>query len=152
MTWLTIVNTLICVALAAYAFRKLRQKPAVPTFAFDRYPTRIVECCFGFGVTPIDPGQTVVITKRPQVFFRLRRIAIPTRLSGLVQVEDVRVGKEPMFVCQGSVSGRAFDESVNNAILRPTNASVSQDITLVVTNSSLSRIHFTAWAEGQLVE
>ena len=118
----------------------------------ERAPNRVCQCGFGFDVTLVPAGLQAVIVRRPQVFFRPERLVIPSDIGGIFRVNDIKVGKEPVFVVSGSAPGRAFSENATANQMRPTTAGISQDITLIVTNTSGSDQDFEAWMQGTSVE
>lgn len=118
----------------------------------DKAPTRSVGCGFGFGVTNVAALTNATITKRPQVFFRPSQLIVPSDIAGYFDIEDIRVGKEPVFVVAGSAPARAFTEVATGANIRPTTASISADITLSISNVSAVAQDFRAYMKGESVE
>ena len=106
----------------------------------------------GFGPTVIAAGATVNIIVQPQTPFKGHRLVIPSDFAGAVLINDIKVGKNSQLPSSNPLPGRMFTEFGVGMTLGLDTASISQQISLSITNTSGAPITFTAGLIGKSVE
>ena len=144
----------------AHAMQAMRAQQAAARSKASHFAPRVVDVksvgaraprdlVIGFDSDVVQPGgvlagQTLTIAVLPQVIFRGSRLLIPSDIAGSFLIADIIVGNRSQLVASGSLPGRAFQEnSLNNRVMLDT-ASVSQQVILKVTNTSLGALRFNA--------
>lgn len=117
-------------------------------------PTVAREYPLGFdsGTPGVGPGATATITTRPQLPFRGNRLVVPSDIGGNFLIHDLKIGNRSQFVANGAVPARTFSEQGVGVSLSLDTAMVSQDVTLVVENTSGGPVRFTASLIGVAME
>lgn len=81
------------------------------------------------------PGQSIVLSGRPQVFFRPTRLVMDDEAAEWYDVEDVKVGQNSQLVSAGRLPGSAFKSS-NLQTLSMDAAQVAMVVSVRVVNVS----------------
>lgn len=148
------------VAIGAETLELLRKNPEVlKTLAernasalIQRAPSKSREYPLGFPETEITAGSTANVVAFPQIPFRGERLVIPSDIAGLFSIDDVKIGKNSQLVASGPLPARAFSEVSVGVGLHLDTAQVSQQITLVVRNTSGQTATFRGMLIGRAVE
>ncbi|MEQ9076254.1 MAG: hypothetical protein RLP09_20520 [Sandaracinaceae bacterium] len=101
--------------------------------------------------TPIAPGETRVLTARPQVVFRPERLTVAARLAEYFRINAVRVGNVNQFAASGAVPAEAFS-GTSPMPIGNTTAHPGHDITIEVTNTTSSPQEFSAAMSGPALQ
>ena len=100
---------------------------------------------------PIAPGETRVLTARPQVVFRPNQFQVAGRIAEYFRINAIRIGNQNQFAASGSVPAEAF--SGNHPMpIGNTTAHPGHDIAIEVTNISASPQDFSAAMSGPALQ
>lgn len=103
-------------------------------------------------VTTIAAGASAIITQRPQVLFQPSRVVVPSSIAPSFLINDLKIGKNSQFTASGSLPAAVFSELSVGVALAMDAATVAQDISLNVTNTSAGALRFTAAMIGESCE
>lgn len=100
---------------------------------------------------PIAPGETRVLTARPQVVFRPNQFQVAGRIAEYFRINSIRIGNQNQFAASGSVPAEAF--AGNHPMpIGNTTAHPGHDIAIEVTNISASPQDFSAAMSGPALQ
>lgn len=100
---------------------------------------------------PIAPGETRVLTARPQVVFRPNQFQVAGRIAEYFRINAIRIGNQNQFAASGSVPAEAF--AGNHPMpIGNTTAHPGHDIAIEVTNISASPQDFSAAMSGPALQ
>lgn len=85
-------------------------------------------------VTNVAASATAIITTRPQTLFRAERF-VTNDPNGNFLINDIRVGKNSMFLNSGSIPAAVFAANAFGVRLKMDTAQVAMDISVSVTNT-----------------
>jgi hypothetical protein len=109
------------------------------------------ELIVGFVYLQVAGGSSQVVTARPQVLFRPKRLLVPAAIASFFSIDDIKIGNRSQFVAAGPVPAEAFAPSAFGAALRMDTCQVSMEIILQVSNLSLAATDFRAAMFGDAV-
>ena len=101
--------------------------------------------------TPIAPGETRVLTARPQVVFRPNQFQVAGRIAEYFRINAIRIGNQNQFAASGAVPAEAFSGHAPMPIGNTT-AHPGHDIAIEVTNISSSPQDFSAAMSGPALQ
>jgi len=84
--------------------------------------------------TVLTAGQTVDIPAYPQRGFKPHRLVVPSTISPLFKINDIKVGQETQYVSSGTIYAECFSEVAVAVTLKGTRASLGNNIILNATN------------------
>lgn len=99
--------------------------------------------------TVLTAAQTVDIPAYPQRGFKPHRLVVPSTISPLFKINDIKVGQETQYVSSGTIYAECFSEVAVAVTLKGTRASLGNNIILNVTNrDAVSSQTFSAMLLG----
>ena len=101
--------------------------------------------------SPIAPGETRVLTARPQVVFRPNNFIVAGRIAEYFRINGIRIGNQNQFAASGAVPAEAFT-GVHPMPIGTTTAHPGHDIAIEVTNISASPQEFSAAMSGPALQ
>jgi hypothetical protein len=116
-------------------------------------PTKGRVLSLGFdSVSTIAASAQSTVSSQPQVTFRPDRVIIPDSIAPSFLLNDLKIGKNSMFISATSVPAQAFSHDAAGVGLKMDTAQVSQIISMTVTNISAGALRFYAALTGPSVE
>jgi hypothetical protein len=101
--------------------------------------------------SPIAPGETRVLTARPQVVFRPNQFQVAGRIAEYFRINAIRIGNQNQFAASGAVPAEAFS-GAHPMPIGNTTAHPGHDIAIEVTNISASPQDFSAAMSGPALQ
>lgn len=112
----------------------------------------------GFFQPCVPAGATVIVTSRPQVIFRPRRLMVPTRMgsdevAAHFSIIDIRIGRNSQFVTAEELPATVFSENSTESSMSLDTANIGHDISITIRNNDPKITHdFRATMFGASVE
>lgn len=138
-----------------------RRAPRRPSTAFRGQaagvsiaePTKGRILSLGFdSVATIAAAAQSTVNSQPQVVFRPDRVIVPNSIAPSFLINDLKIGKNSMFISATAVPAQAFSHDAAGVGLKMDTAQVSQIISITVTNISAGALRFIAALTGPSVE
>jgi hypothetical protein len=117
-------------------------------------PTSARLLTLGFdSVADVTAASSATVNSQPQVVFRPDRLVIPLDVATHFLVDDLKIGKNSMFISATGVPAECFSHDASGVGLKMDTAQVSQIISITVTNlDAVTDYRFIAALIGPSVE
>lgn len=125
---------------------------------FQENPRNVRNYPLGFFQPAVPAAATVIVTARPQVIFRPRRLMVPLRMGGHDIAEnfsilDIRIGKNSQLVSAEELPATIFSERSIESSMTLDTANIGHDISITVRNLDACSAHdFRATMFGASIE